>query len=203
MGTSPPRRSMDYKAAVSPSRGGAAFFGQNHTEPNSHFNVASNDYGYHVDNMGLADNAGYEPFNGKHPAARPPNLQNSTPADIPNEQEPADQEEEDYQGQLHDILEDEPEDEDDKVQGDQQDGGYIERHNAWVDVLDENLQKTRRNLAARDASEGVEMDMGELLSAVEDIIEITGEDGDVATYTMFLYSRLLQKASETCKTILL
>ncbi|KAL3694243.1 hypothetical protein R1sor_007894 [Riccia sorocarpa] len=49
---------------------------------------------------------------------------------------------------------------------------YIDRHRAWIDVLDENLQKTRKDAAEKEVSSDFEMDMGELLSAVDDIIEV-------------------------------
>ncbi|KAL3677188.1 hypothetical protein R1sor_027136 [Riccia sorocarpa] len=68
------------------------------------------------------------------------------------------------------------EDEDERTDSDEEDN-YITRHQAWVDVLDENLKKTRRNPAEEGASGDFEMDMGELMLAVDNIIETTDHEG--------------------------
>ncbi|KAL3679719.1 hypothetical protein R1sor_022675 [Riccia sorocarpa] len=89
------------------------------------------------------------------------------------------------------LLQDIPEPEDEGEEESEADGSeyenreptYIERHQAWVDVLDENLQSTRKNPANKEASKDFDMDLGELLSAVEDIIETSEDRGNVATET--------------------
>ncbi|KAL3681236.1 hypothetical protein R1sor_024192 [Riccia sorocarpa] len=67
---------------------------------------------------------------------------------------------------------------------------YIERNKEWVDVLDENLQKHRKNPAEKMVDAGFEMDMGELLTAVDDIIETSNHEGSIPTDTLFLDTKL-------------
>ncbi|KAL3695646.1 hypothetical protein R1sor_009722 [Riccia sorocarpa] len=94
-------------------------------------------------------------------------------------------------GNLPNIPEGEEEGEETEDDGgDKHEESYIDRHKAWVDVLDENLQKTRRNNAEREVNSDFEMDMGELLLTVDDIIETSGETGSVATATLFLNSKV-------------
>ncbi|KAL3697643.1 hypothetical protein R1sor_011719 [Riccia sorocarpa] len=61
--------------------------------------------------------------------------------------------------QLHDIpKEDDGDTGSESGESDQQEDSYIERHSAWVHVLDENLQKMRKNPAEKMASAEFEMD---------------------------------------------
>ncbi|KAL3676008.1 hypothetical protein R1sor_025956 [Riccia sorocarpa] len=88
-----------------------------------------------------------------------------------------------------------PEDRDEELEVEEQESpereeNYLERHKAWVDVLDENLAVNRANPANREASQDFEMDMSELLSAVDDIIETSSHEGAVATDTLFLNTKL-------------
>ncbi|KAL3692017.1 hypothetical protein R1sor_005668 [Riccia sorocarpa] len=227
-GSSPTRQAMDYKSAVSPARGTASNSGPSQVGLNAHFTVGGGGYGYRTDNLTLADNEAFEPFDGdyylgqtqavnnqRREWANPPrmpqfdtavmeedpvaglhgadnlNQHKGNPVTDPQEYDAGDQDGTESSEQLPHIPEgEELEDEGLEKDEEQREMGYIERHSAWINVLDENLQKIRRNLAERDASEEFDMDMGELLSAVEDIIEITGSEGEVATETLFLNSRL-------------
>ncbi|KAL3685242.1 hypothetical protein R1sor_003264 [Riccia sorocarpa] len=88
------------------------------------------------------------------------------------------------------------------------DSGYIDRHKAWIDVLDENLAINRRNPACREVSSDFEMDMSELMSAVDDIIETSEHEGQVATDTLVLDTKIfaeglrqLQKHSLVIHTV--
>ncbi|KAL3693499.1 hypothetical protein R1sor_007150 [Riccia sorocarpa] len=99
-----------------------------------------------------------------------------------------------HEEQLQNIPEDEGEGEegsdDNGSEYESREPTYIERHQAWVDILDENLQATRKNPANKEASKDFDMDLGELLSAVEDIIETSDDKGDVATETLVLDTKL-------------
>ncbi|KAL3691868.1 hypothetical protein R1sor_005519 [Riccia sorocarpa] len=71
-----------------------------------------------------------------------------------------------------------------------QENSYMERHKAWIGVLDENLAINRSNPAAKEASTDFEMDMSELLTAVDDIIETSNHEGTVATDTLYINTRV-------------
>ncbi|KAL3692256.1 hypothetical protein R1sor_005907 [Riccia sorocarpa] len=73
------------------------------------------------------------------------------------------------------------------------DTSYIDRNQAWIHVLDENLQKHRKNPAEKTVEADFEMDMGELLTAVDDIIETSNHDGNIPTDTLFLDTKLHNK----------
>ncbi|KAL3675253.1 hypothetical protein R1sor_025201 [Riccia sorocarpa] len=92
---------------------------------------------------------------------------------------------------LQDIPEEEDGDsESESAESEHREASYIERHSAWVHVLDENIQKTRKNPADRTASMEFEMDMSDLCSAVDDIIETSEHDGKIETDALMLDSRL-------------
>ncbi|KAL3682629.1 hypothetical protein R1sor_000651 [Riccia sorocarpa] len=65
-----------------------------------------------------------------------------------------------------------------------QESSYIDRHRAWVDVLD------AKDPAHKEANGDFEMDVGELLTAVDDIIETSSHEGKIATDTLYLDSKL-------------
>ncbi|KAL3678363.1 hypothetical protein R1sor_021319 [Riccia sorocarpa] len=80
--------------------------------------------------------------------------------------------------------------EEDEQGGNEQDNSYLERHQAWIDVLDENLATTRKNPASKEVSNDFEMDMSELLTAVDDITETSSHEGDVPSNTLYLNTKL-------------
>ncbi|KAL3700768.1 hypothetical protein R1sor_018790 [Riccia sorocarpa] len=182
---SPTKNPMDYKAAVSPAKGPGSysnvsgFPGTQYPGPMIPFNM---EYG----NAAFADDENYGDHNEEFYQGQ---TQDVDEADEENPGDPFPQNH--PNSPLHDIQESDEEEHDTEAEEEEcNDPSFIDRHNAWVNVLDENLQKTRKNPACKEASVDFKIEMSDLLSAVEDIIETTDHEGKVATEVLQLDSRL-------------
>ncbi|KAL3678152.1 hypothetical protein R1sor_021108 [Riccia sorocarpa] len=174
--TSPTKNQMDYRAAVSPAKGPGSY--SNQQDPSGHqYRGLMVPYNLQINGTSYNDDVNYgDPTEEKE-------------TEEEDQQAPSNHEQQ--TSPLHDILEaDEDDPEEDDTEDTRREASYIDRNSAWVDVLDENLQKTRKNPAAKEASANFEIDMGDLLSAVEDIIETTDCEEKIATDALQLDSRL-------------
>ncbi|KAL3682542.1 hypothetical protein R1sor_000564 [Riccia sorocarpa] len=201
---SPPRLPMDYRAAVSPAKlagalnmiGQSNFGGGTGGDPNS---------SYPIGNINYMDNDACDNYDGDDSGTEDEDedldteMETTTNAQQPNGISGTPPDEDSYspsgKGKGPASLTDIPErtengSESGEDEEDAQEESYIERHRAWVDVLDENLQRTRKNPADKTASGDFELEISELLTAVEDIIETSSHEGKVATETLYLDSKL-------------
>ncbi|KAL3685489.1 hypothetical protein R1sor_003511 [Riccia sorocarpa] len=171
-----PSKQMDYRAAVSPARTGEDPLMQMMTGGGTGApDLTFPDYNH--DGINFSNNAAFEEYIDLNRAKTwnlfvDENNTTNTGNDLLNIPEGE---------ELHAADDDEE---------DTCNSSFIERHQAWVDVLDENLKKTRKNPAEKEASGDFDFDVGELLTAVEDIIETTEQEGKVGTKTLFLDSKL-------------
>ncbi|KAL3693350.1 hypothetical protein R1sor_007001 [Riccia sorocarpa] len=78
----------------------------------------------------------------------------------------------------------------DNQEEEEQENNYMDRHKAWIHVLDENLAINKINPATKEASKEFELDMSKLLTAVDDIIETSHHEGAVPTETLYLDTRV-------------
>ncbi|KAL3690556.1 hypothetical protein R1sor_016865 [Riccia sorocarpa] len=102
-----------------------------------------------------------------------------------------DEDEENTEQQLPAIPESgEQESDTDNQEEEEQENNYMDRHKAWIHVLDENLAINRINPATKEASKEFELDISELLTAVDDIIETSHHEGAVPTETLYLDTRV-------------
>ncbi|KAL3680052.1 hypothetical protein R1sor_023008 [Riccia sorocarpa] len=195
--TSPTKNQMDYRAAVSPAKGGN--YSNQLDIPGNQYRGLMIPYNLQMDSIPYTDDGEHllTDTGANSDAVQPGGEDGDDHMNIGDQKES--EEPEQYaatnQQRLNHSLQDIPESDEEDLEADpaddtKRDSTFIDRHSVWVDMLDENLQKTRKNPASKQASVEFEIEMSDLLSAVEDIIETTDHDGKVVTDILQLDSKL-------------